>query len=639
MANIKQLPPDVVNKIAAGEVIERPASVVKELIENAVDAGSTRIDVSLEKGGAELVRVVDNGCGIAAHQLTLAVASHATSKIRGADDLFRMKSLGFRGEALASIASISQFVIRSRAADSDVATEMEVLGGRVGDPEPCGGPVGTTIEVRNLFYNTPVRRKFLRKTQTEMGHVSEAFIRVALAYHQVHFSLRHNDRTIYELPPVTNWRERIKTFFGDDLADALIAVESHDGDLHLRGYVADPAFSRANNRMQYLLLNGRHIKDRSLQHALSEAYRGLLLTGRFPIAFLKLEMPPQEIDVNVHPTKLEVRFQDGGRIYSQLLATLRKKFLSSDLTARVQEPTTADEGPAGAHDRQQAATHRRNLVSWAKGAGDQEKTTGTQPPAAAQVEQSRLSLQYAQSTPLPPFKPFGQRDSVSATGEAWSSSRSEAAHPGSSELPTTGEESVDTATEAGIGETGMQLQDRYLITETDGGIVIIDQHALHERVLYEQLREKVLSGKLEMQRLLVPEPVHLTPAEAAVTLDARASLVELGIEIERFSGDTILVLGYPVMLANLGPAEVLRQVVEKLMESEKQLDRRDLLDELLHMSSCKAAVKAGDRLTGEEITALLQQRHLFHDTHHCPHGRPTALVFSNEELDKRFKRI
>ena len=271
MADIHQLPRAVINKIAAGEVIERPASVVKELMENAVDAGSSRIDVLVELGGSQLIRVADNGCGISQDQLELAVASHATSKILDADDLFHVDTLGFRGEALASIAEISQFQLRSRTAEAEAGAELEVVGGDKRPLAPCGCPPGTTIEVRNLFYNTPVRRKFLRTTQTEMGHVSEAFTRIALAHPQIHFSLKHNQKQLHDLPPVDHWSKRIGHFFGRELAENLLWVESEADGVKVSGYVANPTFSRSHNRMQYLFLNGRHIRDRSLQHALGEA--------------------------------------------------------------------------------------------------------------------------------------------------------------------------------------------------------------------------------------------------------------------------------------------------------------------------------------------------------------------------------
>lgn len=644
MPDIKQLPPSVINKIAAGEVIERPASVVKELMENSVDAGARRVDVTIEKGGTELVRVADDGCGIAQDQAPLAIASHATSKIRNADDLFHVQSLGFRGEALASIAEVSRFLLRTRTGDEQGGIELQVDGGVAEPPAPCGCPVGTIIEVRQLFYNTPVRRKFLRTTQTEMGHVIEAFTRIALVHLDVHFTLRHGDRTVHDLPPTERWRERITAFFGDDIGDSLISIGGDDGTVKLRGYVADPTHSRANNRMQYLFLNGRHIRDRALQHAMGEAYRGLLLTGRYPIAFLRLDIPPEAVDVNVHPTKLEVRFQDSGRIYSQLLGTLRKKFLSTDLTARVQPaPSDASDSAAAAHDSTQTQRHREELVNWAKGqlsGPDREATelppTGTAAGMTASGESEAVRpeqrrMEWERSGPsAPPFKPFPDYSQIGAPA------RPPSAPPEENDL------SLPSPATAPLGpsvaNSGIQVHNRYLITENQEGVVIIDQHALHERILYEQLREKVLGGKLERQRLLVPETVTLTPSEAAAALDAKETFAEIGIEIEPFGGDTVLVSTYPAMLANFDPITVVRELVEQLVSHGKTPGRREVLDDLLHMISCKAAIKAGDRLTPEEVTALLEQRHEYQDTHHCPHGRPTSLVFSKDELDKRFKR-
>jgi len=626
-------------------VIERPASVVKELLENSADAGATRIDVVLGQGGTDLVRVSDNGCGIAAEELALAVASHATSKIADADDLFRVGTFGFRGEALASIAEVSHLTIRSRQAEHDSGRELEVVGGSRRDTAPCGCPVGTTIEVRNLFYNTPVRRKFLRASQTEIGHATEAFTRIALAQPQVHFTLRHNDKLLFDLPPTANWRERIAAFFGRDLESTLIPLDNRDGDVRLFGFAADPEHSRANNRLQYVLLNGRFIRDRALQHALGEAYRGLLLTGRFPIAFLRLEVPPEAVDVNVHPTKLEVRFADSGRIYALLLGTIRKKFLATDLTARVQTPAGGSEPGAAAADLAATEEHRRALVDWAKGSLTAARNSTA---AADATDDSQAALELRFEPPMgPPLEltrldrswappPVSARQHQAAEYAGWlttqtlpaRSSSPDQPHgmPGAPRLP------------AGRSHLGFQIHNRYLITENEDGMVVIDQHALHERVLYEQLREKVLAGQMETQRLLVPEPVTLPPADSAAALEASETLAQLGIEIEPFGGDTLLVSSYPAMLANLSPADMLRQVVELLVSSHKTPERRDLLDELLHMIACKAAVKAGDYLAPEEITALLEQRHCYQDSHHCPHGRPTALVFTREELDRRFKR-
>jgi DNA mismatch repair protein MutL len=630
MPTIHQLSPSVVNKIAAGEVIERPASVVKELLENAVDAGANRIDLTLEKGGSEVIRVVDNGCGIAAGELPLAVASHATSKIASAEDLFSVATLGFRGEALASIAEVSRLVVRSRPQDVASGSELEVVGGAARPVAPVGCPVGTTIEVRNLFFNTPVRHKFLRSPQTEMGHSMEAMTRLALAYPHIHFTLSHNGRSVHDLPTTKGIRDRIAAFFGDELADDLIEVHSENDGITLSGFVANPMHSRATGRMQYLFLNGRAIRDRALQHALGEAYRGLILSGRQPICFLRLHMPAAMVDVNVHPTKQEVRFQDSGRLYSLLLGTLRTKFLTTDLRARGTSPA----GIGGLDDVSEASSAGASeLVQWAKqelgkkiesvaAPGGGVAVTGEGEDAPARIDAS-APRNFGETQPLrmhcldePDRKPF------------------DIGNPQSGYRDLAPRETLPSASRGAL-----QVHNRYLVVENEAGIEVIDQHALHERILYEQIREKVLAGALESQKLLVPEPVDLTATEAAAVLEHTELLRQLGVDVQPFGGETVLVSSYPAMLANLSPGDVLRDLVEHLLPGGPKPEVRDLLDELLHMIACKAAVKFGDRLSAEEVEALLDQRHLVQDQHHCPHGRPTALVFTREDLDRQFKRI
>lgn len=631
---IRQLSASVINKIAAGEVIERPASVVKELLENSVDAGASQIELAIENGGIDLIRVTDDGCGIPQEQLTLAVTSHATSKIIDADDLFQVGTFGFRGEALASIAEVSQMVIRSRTEDQDCGFEMVINGGNREVEQPCGCPVGTSMEVRQLFYNTPVRQKFLRTPQTEKGHITEAFTRVALANPDIKMTLLNNNKVVHQLPATDSWRDRIGAFFGPEISDNLISINSSHEQVGLSGFVIDPSVSRANNRMQYLFLNGRYIRDRSLQHALSEAYRGLLMVGRFPVCFLRLDMPFEMVDVNVHPAKLEVRFQNGGQIYSQLLGAIRNRFLTTDLTAK------------GHLSRRQVEPFRPFPGN---GQAPAEPTS--------QVSQNQISFQSEKPSydwTQAPRQPFaapqtavaGHSNSASALMTAEPATVSTHGMPSAS--PTTGNAEFDTqyaGAQPGEAEnpsqtpTALQVFNTYLINETEEGMVIIDQHALHERIIYEQIREKVLEGQLESQKMLVPEPVTLPPAEAAIVLENAETLRRIGIGVEPFGGDTVLVSSYPAMLTNHNPAEMLRGVIEKLMSDGSTLDQRDLVDELLHMISCKAAIKAGDKLTPEEITALLEHRDLCQDAHHCPHGRPTSLVFSRDELDKKFKRI
>jgi DNA mismatch repair protein MutL len=566
------------------------------------------------------------------------------------------------------------------------------------------------MEIRNLFFNTPVRRKFMRTPQTEMGHIVEAFTRLALANPQIHMTLRSGSRELYDLAPTTRWAERIAAFFGGEVSDSLIAVDSDDGQIRIRGYVCDPSVSRGNTRMQYLILNGRHIRDRSLQHALSEAYRGLLMTGRNPICFLKLEIPPEMVDVNVHPTKLEVRFADSGRIYARVLQTLRQKFLTSDLTMRVgpSQPASGAQagfadgsasglptsgtgiggtGIGGPNQGQQPATltaienelglqaaaddpYRQSVIEWARGTPSPTTTQGLAGQGLAgngvggeSTAGNNLGSNHLGSERhgLPAFRPFGSGPlPAGVTGPAGSA---ESAPAGTN--AASGDSTSETFAAAGATDgaadgasvdpmqvgrqdrahapghyhLGYQVHNRYLVTQDEGGMVVVDQHALHERILYERIREKVLGGTLETQRLLVPEPVSLTPAEREAAIEAADMMAKVGIEIEAFGGDSVLVRTYPAMLSNLPPAEMLRQALDTLLTAGKDPDIRDLLDHLLHSIACKAAIKAGDRLTPEEITSLLEQRDLYHDTHHCPHGRPTALFFSRDELDRMFGRL
>lgn len=652
MPKIRQLPPQLVNQIAAGEVIERPASVVKELMENSVDAGARRIEVAIQGGGSELIRVSDDGCGMTAEQLPLAIASHATSKLPDEQALFHVGTLGFRGEAMASIASVSQLTIRSRVDSEPGGAEIAVRGGEVEPPGPCGCPVGTVVEVRNLFFNTPVRRKFLRTAQTENGHITEAFTRLALAYPAVHMVLRHGQRVLHDLPPTDHWGQRISAFFGSEIGGALLRIDSGDGELSVSGYVCDPSVSRGNSRMQYLFLNGRHIRDRALQHALGEAYRGLLMVGRHPICFLRLDMPPELVDVNVHPTKLEVRFTDSGRVYARLLQTLRHHFLTSDMTMRVgppepgrvddahDQPAPSDAAGTPAWSSTAQMAHRQAVIDWAKnprGAAPATAVPDFRPFPSNDATMAPWDIGSPASEPVATAAPTAQAASTDAPDEPAPTSQSPpAALPSTSPEPAQTPPSTPT-----VCHLGFQVHQRYLVTQDEAGMVVIDQHALHERVMYERLKQKVFGEgePVESQRLLVPEPVSLTPAERSAALDARELLQQVGILIDPFGGDTILISAYPAMLRRSNPGDVLREALESILAAGKDPEAQDLLDKLLHCMACKAAVKAGDRLTAEEITSLLEQRHLYHDTHHCPHGRPTALFFNRDELDRMFGRL
>jgi DNA mismatch repair protein MutL len=696
----------MINKIAAGEVIERPASVLKELVENSIDAGSTRIDVAVDKGGTDLLRVVDNGCGIAAEQLVLALSPHATSKIADSEDLFRIGTFGFRGEALASIAEISQMSIKSRVAESNEGAEIHSNGGEQTTPVPCGIPVGSQIEVRNLFFNTPVRRKYMKSITTELGHITETFIRLVLPHPAIHFTLKHNGRIIHDLPPEETPLNRIRQLFGEEVTRDLIYVENRVGAVvRVFGLVSHPNQSRNNNRMQYFFLNKRYIRDRALQHALGEAYRGILLTGRFPMAFLQIEMSPDMFDVNVHPTKMEVRFLDSNRIYADFLGVIREKFLNSDLRSRyhadssdrtaAQTGTTSSVSEEHLHihaitsrdlnDPRTALAHstteetRKHIRDWVeqisrnKTSEEPEKTNHSSaiPPNSDKSDSDISVFGVSDSAKLDSDKSgFGKPDSGGFDSRSRLSSTfggkdlSFHALPDRPVLPEQTEKTPqpsfvkddsDNAANKSVltdlqklfsdrvayspqGKLVVQMHNRYLIMETLQGIALIDQHALHERILYERLKEKMNEGQLESQRLLIPIPVDLSPNELACVTEHVEFFQTLGLYVEPFGGETMLISAFPAILSKTPPMEILMSLLEPLLAAGKKLNRTEMLDELLHSMACKAAIKAGDQLRSDAITQLVLLAEKEANAHHCPHGRPSILVFSCEELDKMFKR-
>jgi DNA mismatch repair protein MutL len=698
MTRIQQLDAHVVNRIAAGEVIERPASVVKELLENSVDALSLRMEVDIVNGGMDLIRISDNGEGIHPEDMLLAVTSHATSKIRSDADLDHVNSLGFRGEALASIASVAKFRIRTRPEACPVGRELESHGGRIVTNRECGCPAGTVMEVHNLFFNTPARRRFLKKATTEFGHIAEQFSRIALANPRLHMVLRHNDKLVYELPAASEPLERIRRFFGSEVADHLIAVSSEaelpdGGRIRLWGYVGAPSLSRSTRKDQFLFLNGRWIQDRSLQHALTEAYRGLLMIGRHPVSFLFLELPPAMVDVNVHPTKSEVRFQDSQLLYRQMLKTLRDKFLTLEFRSNIEVPGSGRQVGSGRSgttaanelrfDRPSSASQpQKELDLWASHA------TVSSPPRIGEFARSSSSDRAVFTNPdvIAAFaiEPHQRRDvppSASPPGEfERSENPSETEHVASdvsaadvnasevtlrgADRETADEEAVtalpdesgsdvsrsepaneirtaiDVASRPATDEfRAFQIHDCYLVVASESGLEVIDQHALHERILYEHLRKRILSGGVERQRLLIPETIECSATECVALLESLDLLKEIGFELQEFGGSTILLMSHPTLIPRGNLIRIVKDFAEQLIQQDGKMSRRDLLDHMLHTMACRAAIKSGQRLTQEEMQELLRQRHLVDDSHHCPHGRPTALTLSRGTLDQQFGRL
>jgi DNA mismatch repair protein MutL len=692
MPRIQQLDAHVVNRIAAGEVIERPGSVVKELLENSVDALSTRIEVDIVNGGMDLIRISDNGEGIHPEDMLLAVTSHATSKIRSDADLDHVSTLGFRGEALASIASVARFRIRTRPEECPVGRELESHGGQIVVNRDCGCPAGTVMEVHNLFFNTPARRRFLKKPATEFGQIAEQFSRIAIANPNLHLVLRHNEKLVYELPASANALERVRRFMGSEVADHLISVTSESelpsGEkIRLWGYVGEPSLSRSTRKDQYLFLNGRWIQDRSLQHALGEAYRGLLMVGRHPVSILFLELPPAMVDVNVHPTKSEVRFQDSQILYRQLLKTLRDKFLTLEFRSNIEVGSSAS--PFSKNELKfdkptPPAAPQRELDLWASGLtvttppriGSLARSTGSDAEARrsssndrsmfsnpAVIDAFAIDSELKRDGQQPTFSPQQSISSASdvvadnkqtrpgsETGSAESLAPATAVQNSQDPSEATtltnlvSEEHKEHSLSASVSSTenefrAIQIHDCYIVVASDAGLEVIDQHALHERILYEHLRNRILAGGVERQRLLIPDTIECTATECVALLESLELLKEIGFELQEFGGTTILLMSHPTLIPRGNLSRIVKDFAEQLVQNDGKMSRRDLLDHMLHTMACRAAIKSGHRLTAEEMQELLRQRHLVNDSHHCPHGRPTSLTLSRGTLDQQFGRL
>jgi len=624
MAAIQILPEPLVNQIAAGEVIERPASVVKELLENAVDAQASRIIVELEEAGRKLIRISDNGCGIPAAEAPLALATHATSKLRTVDDLEAVTTLGFRGEALASIASVADVRLVTRTANALEATEVTAGAGHIAPPRPTSGPVGTSIEVRNLFRYVPARRKVLKTDATEMGHVTEQITRLALAYPAVHFSVTHGGRTVYELPPTDSLRSRIAVFFGTEVAEGLLEVSSEEPAGRLWGFVGRPEIARSSAGAQYLFLNGRYVRDRSLLHALREAYRGLLEVRRQPVAFLFLAVPPDRADVNVHPTKIEVRLRDAHLLYGQTLATVRERLLGPGLTPHLAPPAPA--APAETPSPQPAADPlREDRVRQAVA-----DFLRSPPPQA----QGHLNLHAAAPRPAAPAAPPSAPRAVPASPPP-APAPSAAPPPDLAAAPRNDAPPSDKPPPP---LRAIQVHNTYLVAETPDGLLIVDQHALHERVLFEELMRRLEAGPLEGQRLLVPVTVDLADREMAAVETHDDALRRLGIAVEPLGPRTVGIHAFPLLLGKADPEATLRDFLTWAIACDRPPTARQVLEKLAHVAACRAAVKAGDPLKAEEMAAILAHRDSARLAATCPHGRPTALLLSKRDLERQFGR-
>ncbi len=605
---IRPLSALLVNQIAAGEVIERPASVVRELIDNALDAGATRIDIDIEEGGRERVRVADDGAGIAAEELALALTPHATSKIAAAADLAAIATMGFRGEALASIASVSRMKLISRTADADAGASIDAAGDELGSPRPVGCAVGTVVEVRNLFFNTPARRKFLRGVQTEFSHVHELVQRVAIAHPDRGFKLRHNERVVLDVPRGQTADQRAFAVLGQELREAMLELESDERGIGLWGLAGLPAIARATARHQYIYVNNRPVRDRQVAHAIREAYRGLIEPTRQPTIVLFITLDPTQVDVNVHPAKAEVRFVDSNAVHGQVLAVLRQRLLGADLTPR-----------AGFHKP-------HDTVEW--GASPQPTTdVNAFVDYFKKMDPNQKGFVYQQV-----------KQELGIDGAAQHADADASQAPASSPSP------ADASLTPGVQPTTrsvLQIHNSYIVTQDEQGIVIIDQHALHERMMFQSLLDRIEQrGHLQSQRLLTPATVPASQADFDTLERLKPLLERLGIEAEPMGPSTIGVHAFASLLfeRNVEPDAFMRELLDRAGDEQFNPSEEAALHETLDMMSCKAAVKAGDRLDQTELAELLGRMNDVERVSNCPHGRPTTVRLTLRDLEKHFKR-
>ncbi|MFQ1702852.1 DNA mismatch repair endonuclease MutL [Loktanella agnita] len=598
---IRQLDEAAINRIAAGEVLERPASAVKELVENAVDAGATRIEIVIADGGKTLIRVTDDGCGIAADDLPLALARHATSKIDGTD-LLNITSFGFRGEALPSLGAVGRLAITSRVAGAD-AHSIAVSGGRMAEVRPAALSVGTVVELRDMFYATPARLKFLRTDRAEAQAVGDVVKRLAMAEPFVSFILRDvsggDSRTTFRADAQTGdlfdaLHGRLRSVLGRDFAENALPIDAQREGFHLTGYAALPTYSRGAAIAQFLFVNGRPVRDKMLLGALRAAYMDVLSRDRHPVAALFVDCDPMLVDVNVHPAKSEVRFRDPGAVRGLIVSGLR-------------------------HALAEAGHRASSTVADATLGAMQPERPADAPPRVYQMDRRNL-----------PDRPSFTARSMTFQAQA----------PGFSEAPSARIEPVaeDEPQDLPLGAARAQVHENYIIAQTENGIVIVDQHAAHERLVYEKLKAQMAENGVPAQALLIPEIVEMTEGEAAMLLEIAEDLARLGLSIEPFGGGAIAVRETPAILGEVNAEKMLRDILDELSDQGDSASLQARIDAILSRVSCHGSIRSGRRMQGAEMNALLREMEATPKSGQCNHGRPTYVELKLSDIERLFGR-
>ncbi|WP_136659556.1 DNA mismatch repair endonuclease MutL [Nitratireductor sp. XY-223] len=597
---VRPLPETLINQIAAGEVIERPASVVRELLENSIDAGATRVEVATAGGGKALVRVTDNGRGMTPQDLQLAVKRHCTSKIT--DDLSNIATLGFRGEALPSIGSVSKLRIQSRTADSDTACEVRVSGGDVDTVRPSAANPGTIVEVRDIFYATPARLKFLKSDRAETGAITEVFKRVAIAFPNVRMTLSGTDRSTLDYPSTGNDAlARIRQVLGNEFADNAIAIDAVREDVRLTGFACVPTYNRANSLQQYAFVNGRPVQDKLVFSALRGAYADTIPRGRYPVAVLSIALDPRFVDVNVHPAKADVRFRDPGLVRGLIVGAIREA-----LTRQGDRSSSVAARDMTAAFRPRAGVAGRSSFGSARGESGYE----------------------------PAMSPFRPLQDAAPTGF----SESAQSALGAVSEPSARTEGQEEEAVHPLGAARAQLHENYIVAQTGDGLVIVDQHAAHERLVYESLKKSLYQREVASQVLLIPEIVDLPEEDCDRLMIHAEALGTLGLAIERFGPGAVAVRETPAILGEIDAAGLVRQLADEVAEWNDAGGLKARIDYVAATMACHGSVRSGRRLSAEEMNGLLRQMETTPGSGQCNHGRPTYIELKLSDIEKLFGR-
>lgn len=614
---IKTLPPQLINQIAAGEVVERPSSVIKELLENSFDAGANDISIDLEKGGAGLIRIRDNGCGINKADLGLALSQHASSKISSMDDLEHVHSMGFRGEALPSIISVSRLTLISRTVESECAWLVSATGMEKNiNPKPDSHPQGTTIEVRDLFYNTPARRKFLKTERTEFNHIEGVVRRLTLSHFDTGFKLNHNQKSVFSLKPALSEVEqehRIAKFLGSEFIGNSVRVMFEASGLQLSGWIGLPTFSRSQPDMQYFFVNSRMVRDKLVIHAIRQAYQGVLYQGRHPVFVLFLNVEPSLVDVNVHPAKLEVRFREGRLVHDFLFRAVHQSLAGVKPTVVVSDPIVAVTS-----DPEQKEIPEEPIKP---ASGHMQTPTQDSMPDAP--SQGPVGTNYYQPQPTQSSLNFSVDEQIQAY---------------KSLHPNTKTQDLKPTPEHPLGYAIAHLHDIYLLAETANGLVVVDTHAAHERITYERLKQQHEQGVIPSQSLLLPIRIQLTDKEVELAEERQSIFTEMGFDLDCHGPDAIIIRALPMVLGETDVEKLIRDVIADLMEYGNSRRIQEKQNELLATVACHSSVRAKRHLSINERNALLRDIEITERSGQCNHGRPTWVELSHKELDKLFLR-